>query len=153
MNKLLVKLSITATVGGLLCASPTLAQTPPASGAPKTSSATMTQDPTVEIMYDDVCILRWTTTNPRGSADRYAVASYGTNANALDQTAKSHVRLNPGHQEVMYRVRLTNLEPHTTYYYRVTSMDGNGTSDAVQSGVMKFTTPDPGKRVRNFPQP
>ena len=53
----------------------------------------------------------------------------------------------------MFRLRLEGLEPDTTYYYRVTSVDSAGNSDGVESDVSHFTTPAPGDVVNNFPQP
>src|SRR6266436_4972038 len=38
------------------------------------------------------------------------------------------------------RVRITGLKPRTIYYYRVDSVDANGTSDGVISSVKTFTT-------------
>jgi hypothetical protein len=37
-------------------------------------------------------------------------------------------------------VRLDNLKPRTTYYYRVDSMESDGKSDGVTSPVQSFTT-------------
>ena len=39
------------------------------------------------------------------------------------------------------RVHMRGLEPQTTYYYTVTSMESNGKSDEVKSEVRQFTTP------------
>src|SRR4051794_25929283 len=62
VNKLLVKLSMTAAVGGLLCASPALAQMlPPAT---KAASVAIVQQPTLESAYDDIAFVRWTATTP-----------------------------------------------------------------------------------------
>jgi len=44
-------------------------------------------------------------------------------------------------------VRIDDLMPQTTYYYRVGSEESNGTSDGVKSKVLKFTTPAPGERI------
>ena len=151
VNKLPMKRSITAMIGGLLCVSPTLAQMPPP--APKAPSVAFTIQPTVESAHDDIAIIRWTTNNPGGSNDHFGVVHYGTSPNALTGTAKSHVRLNRGHSDAMFRVRLDSLQPQTTYYYTVTSTDGNGTNDGVQSNVGQFTTPPAGQRIMNYPQP
>jgi hypothetical protein len=61
--------------------------------------------------------------------------------------AKSHIRLNRSHPETVFRVRISGLKPQTTYYYWVTSMGGDGTSDGVKSAVKKFTTAAPGQRI------
>jgi len=77
----------------------------------------------------------------------YGIVYYGTDPNDLSQTAKSPLRLNQGHPETIFRVRVTGLTPRTTYYYRVTSMESNGKSDRVNSTVQRFTTPGPGERI------
>jgi phosphodiesterase/alkaline phosphatase D-like protein len=53
----------------------------------------------------------------------------------------------------MFRVRLEGLQPQTTYYYKVTSVDAAGENDGVESGVSHFTTPSPGEVINNYPQP
>jgi hypothetical protein len=151
VNTLLVKLSVATAVGGLLYAGPTLAQIlPPAAKAP---SVTITQQPTLESAHDDTAIIRWATSNPGGSDEHFAVVHYGTNPNALTQTAKSHIRLNRGHAATMFRARIDGLQPQTTYYYKVTSTGGDGTSDGVESDVNQFTTPSAGQRIMRYPQP
>ena len=55
--------------------------------------------------------------------------------------AKNPIRLNQNHPQSTFRVRMQGLEPQTTYYYTVTSMESNGKSDGVKSEVRKFTTP------------
>jgi hypothetical protein len=58
----------------------------------------------------------------------------------FSQTAKSPIRLNPDYAETVFRVRIDGLQPKTTYYYTVDSMEANGTSDRVKSTVKHFTT-------------
>jgi hypothetical protein len=145
VNKLLAKVSITATVGGLLCASPSLAQT----AAPKAQNVQMTKQPSLEIAYDDVCIITWDTNNPGGHPDQFGVVHFGEQRDALTNTAQSHIRLNPGHPETRWRVRLTSLKPNTHYYYRVTSKEANGSSSQPESGPSEFTTPPAGQRIRS----
>jgi phosphodiesterase/alkaline phosphatase D-like protein len=65
---------------------------------------------------------------------------YGTNPKDLSQTAKSPIRLNPGHPDTVFRVRMEDLKPGTTYYYKVNSMEANGKDDGVKSMVKRFTT-------------
>jgi hypothetical protein len=50
-------------------------------------------------------------------------------------------------------VSVEGLAPRTTYYYTVDSTQATGESDGVKGSVAKFTTPGPGQRVVNFPQP
>ena len=92
-------------------------------------------------------------TNPGGDDDHYAVAHYGTDPNDLSQTAKNHIRLNRGHAETIFRVRMQGLKPQTTYYYKVTSMGADGQSDGVESSVNHFTTPAPGQQTSAHPPP
>ena len=108
MNRLLVKLAITAA-GSLLCSSPISAQNPPSQKSAE--HVEITKPPALEIAHDDLAIIRWTTTNPGGDDDHFAVAHYGTEPNDLSQTAKNHIRLNRGHAETIFRVRMQGLKP------------------------------------------
>jgi hypothetical protein len=85
-------------------------------------------------------IVRWTSNNPGGSPEHYGVVHYGTNPKELSHSAKSPIRLNPGHTDTVFRVRMDDLTPRTRYYYTVDSMEANGTSDGVKSTVKHFTT-------------
>lgn len=105
------------------------------------------QGPTLESAVPNMAILRWTSTNPGGDDEHFAVAHYGTDPGHLNGIAKSHIRLNRNHSETIFRVRLLDLKPQTTYYYWVTSMGANGSSDPVKSGINNFTTPPPGKII------
>jgi Purple acid Phosphatase, N-terminal domain len=107
----------------------------------------------LEFAREDLAIVRWTTNNPGGSDNHFGVVHYGTNPKDLSQIAKSQVRLNRGHPDTLFRVRMDGLSPRTTYYYTVTSMESNGTSDGVKSAVNHFTTPGPGQRTEAYPQP
>jgi hypothetical protein len=71
----------------------------------------------------------------------YGIVHYGTDSNSLIETAKSPIRLNPDHSSTVFRVRLDSLEPHTTYYCTVDSMEATGKRDGVKSPVDHFTTP------------
>jgi hypothetical protein len=147
VNRLLMKPPVIAIIGGLLCASPTLAQMlPPANKQPNVA---MIQQPSLEIAYDDIAIISWVTGNPGGSDEHFGVVQYGVTPGALTQTAKSHIRLNRGHPDTTFRVRIAGLQPQTTYYYQVTSVGGDGTSDNVPSSTGQFTTPAPGQRITN----
>ena len=86
-------------------------------------------------------IIRWTTNNPGGSDVHYGVVYYGTHPKELNQMAKNPITLNQSHPESTFRVHMRGLEPRTTYYYTVTSMESNGKSDGVKSKVRQFTTP------------
>jgi phosphodiesterase/alkaline phosphatase D-like protein len=151
MNRLLLKLAITAAAGSLLLSNPIVAQIlPPQKRA---AHVEITKGPELELAHDDTAIVRWTTTNPRGDDEHYGVVRYGTDPEDLSQTAKGHIRLNRTHPETIFRVRIEDLKPQTTYYYKVTSMGEDGQSDAVESPVNHFTTPAPGERIIAYPQP
>ena len=163
MNRLLLKLAITVAVS-LLSSISTVAQAqhpqtprvrlPPVeepSPAKKAARVAISQGPALELARDDLAIVRWTTNNPGGTDDHFAVAYYGTDPEDLSQMAKSHIRLNRSHPETIFRVRMDGLKPQTTYYYKVTSTESNGKSDGVESSINQFTTPSPGERIVAFP--
>src|ERR1700724_3949949 len=151
MNRLLVKLAIIAAAGSLLCSSPIGAQNPPPQK--RAEHVEILKGPGLEVSHDDLAIIRWTSTNPAGADDHWAVAHYGTDPEDLSQTAKNHIRLNRGHAETIFRVRIQGLKPDTTYYYTVTSMGAGGQSDGVESSVNRFTTPAPGQVTSAHPPP
>jgi purple acid phosphatase-like protein len=151
MNRLLVKLAITAAAGSLLFSSPIGAQILPPQK--KAEHVEITKAPELEIAFDDTAIVRWSTTNPRGDDEHYGIVHYGTDPEDLGQTAKGHIRLNRTHPETIFRVRMVDLKPQTTYYYKVSSMGADGEGDGAESPVSKFITPAPGERINNYPQP
>jgi hypothetical protein len=125
---------------------PTISNAPGAqvpSPAEKAARVEITEGPALELARDDLAIIRWTTNNPGGTDDHFAVVYYGTNPASLSQAAQNHIRLNPAHPDTIFRVRVSGLKPQTTYYYSVTSTGSDGTSDGVQSPVDQFTTPGP----------
>ena len=139
MNRLLLKVAVMVVTGTLLYSTPGAAQASPTTK--KAASVRITQGPEIERADPDLVIVRWTSNNPGGSPEHYGVVHYGTNAKELSQTAKSPIRLNPGHSYTVFRVRMDGLKPRTTYYYTVDSMEANGTGDGVKSTVKHFTTP------------
>ena len=145
MTRVFAKLAIVAIVGNALSSSPTAAQKLPP--AKKAEHIVIIKGPALELALDNLVIVRWTSTNPGGDDEHFAVVHYGTDPSNLSQMAKSHIRLNQSHPETSFRVRITGLKPQTTYYYWVTSMGSDGVSDGVKSGVNKFTTPARGQRV------
>jgi Purple acid Phosphatase, N-terminal domain len=126
-------------IGTLLYSTPGAAQESPTTR--KAASVRITLGPEIERVDPDFAIIRWTSNNPGGSPEHYGVVHYGTNPKELSQTAKSPIRLNPGHSYTVFRVRMDDLKPRTTYYYTVDSMEANGKSDGVKSTVKQFTTP------------
>jgi hypothetical protein len=144
MNKLLRKLEITAAAGALLFSIPMSAQVSPTT--PKTGRVRITQAPEVELAREHLTIIRWTTNNPGGSPVHYGIVHYGMDPKNLNQTAKSPIRLNPDHPSTIFRVRMDDLKPRTTYYYTVSSMEANDASDGIKSPVYHFTTAASGSR-------
>src|SRR5229473_3983447 len=127
MNKLLLKLAITAAVCSLLSSNPMVAQVSPTTS--KTARVRITQGPELELAREHLTIIRWTTNNPGGSPEHYGIAYYGTDPKNLNQTAKSPIRLNPDHPSTIFRVRMDELKPRITYYYTVGSTEANDKSD------------------------
>jgi hypothetical protein len=138
MNRLLLKLAMTVIAASLFYSTPADAQVAPTTK--KAASVKITQGPEIERADSYLTIVRWTTNNPGGSPEHYGVVHYGTNPKDLSQTAKNPIRLNPGHSDTVFRVRIEGLQPGTTYYYKVDSMEANGTGDGVKSTVNHFTT-------------
>ena len=146
MNRLLLTL-IVARVGGLLFSSPAEAQKNPYGNghipppAPRAARVLITKGPELESAKDNLAIIRWTSTNPGGTDEHWAVVHYGTDPSDLRQMAKSPMRLGRNDPEMVFRVRVPDLKPATTYYYTVDSLQGNGKSDGVKSPVKHFTNP------------
>jgi len=139
MNRLLLKVVMTVMVGNLVYSTPVATQESPTTK--KAARIRITRGPEIERADPDFAIIRWTSNNPGGSPVHYGVVRYGTHPAKLHQTAKSPIRLNPSHSHSVFRVRMYDLAPRTTYYYTVESMEANGTSDRVKSTVKRFTTP------------
>src|ERR1700730_14816456 len=150
MHRLLLTLAITGTVGSLLLSNPAAAQIVPP--AKKAAHVEIIKGPELELATDFLTIIRWTTNNPGGSNDHVGVVNYGTDPKDLSQTTKSPIRLNQGHPNTIFRVRMQGLKPRTTYYYWVTSEERNGKSDGVKSAVHKFTAPGQGERIVADPE-
>jgi hypothetical protein len=149
MKLVLLTLAMAVLSGVLLSFNLTSAQVlPPA----KAMRSQITQGPELELANGYLTIIRWTTNNPGGSDEHFGVVHYGTDPKNLSETAKSHIRLNRGHSDTVFRVRLGALKPKTTYYYKVTSIASNGKSDGEESAVKRFTTPGPGQQIVAYPQ-
>ncbi len=133
MSRALVLLAI-SVLSSSLCAqvSPTTPQAP---------QVRIIKGPKIELAKEYLTVISWTTNNPGGSPVHYGVVHYGTDPNRLTETAKSPIRLNPDHPSTVFRVRLDNLKPQTTYYYTVDSMQANGKSDGIKGTVNQFTSP------------
>jgi hypothetical protein len=149
MIRLFRTLAIATAVASLFTSNQGAAQILPP--LKKAARVKILKAPELEISVDHLTITRWTTTNPGGSDVHYGIVHYGTDRKDLSQTAKSPLRLNHGHRYTVFRVRIDDLPPQTTYYYRVSSEESNGESDRVSSSVYKFTTPAPGERIVGYP--
>src|SRR6266700_2847534 len=95
MNRLLLKLAMSVVAASLFYSTPAAAQVAPSTE--KAASIKITQGPEIERADPYLTIVRWTTNNPGGSPEHYGVVHYGTSPKDLSQTAKSPIRLNPGH--------------------------------------------------------
>ena len=131
----ILTIALIVTVMGSLLVRPRSAYARQNSGAEQNSAR-----PTIESVSDTLAFISWTTPNPGGTILHYAVVRYGKDPNHLQFTAKSPTRTNPSHSEMVFRVRIQDLEPGTTYYYHVSSEQANGISDPATSGVNQFTT-------------
>jgi hypothetical protein len=138
VNRLLLKLVMSVMLASLYYSMPAAAQVAPTTK--KAESVKITKGPEIERADPYLTIVRWTTNNPGGSPEHYGVVHYGTSPKDLNQTAKSPIRLNPGHPDTVFRVRIEGLKSKTTYYYKVDSMEANGKGDGVTSKVESFKT-------------
>jgi phosphodiesterase/alkaline phosphatase D-like protein len=130
----------------LLCSTHLAAQTSPYTAkdipppAKRTERVRITKGPELESARSNSAIIRWTSNNPGGSDEHFGIVTYGTDPTNLSRTAKSHIRLNREHPYTIFRVWVDGLQPGTTYYYKVDSMEASGDSDGVKSPVRHFST-------------
>ncbi len=106
-----------------------------AGGAGRSQALQITNGPRVEGVGNNWAEIAWTT-NTGGSS----VIRYGTSPNSLSQTAQAPYADNESTQAQNHRVRLSNLQPNTTYYFVVDSGQGEGTGTATQSTISQFKT-------------
>jgi len=128
-------IAISAIVICLLSMQPRLAFAGDGSSASQASAT-----PVIESISDTLAFISWTTQNPGGTILHYAVVHYGTDPSHLDSTAESPTRINQGHSAMVFRVRIGDLHPATTYYYKVSSRQADGIVDPAKSAVNQFTT-------------
>jgi phosphodiesterase/alkaline phosphatase D-like protein len=93
----------------------------------------ITQGPVLESVSDHSAVIAWST-NKDGST----VVNYGTDPRNLAQVAEAPWGANGR----THRVELRNLQPNTTYYFRVeTGQTRGGNGAAVETqGVINFRT-------------
>ena len=132
-SRLLIAICVMAM--GMLFLQPSLA-----CAGEGSSQSQVNVSPTVESVADTFAFIRWTTRNPGGTILHYAIVHYGKDPNHLDLTAMSPTRINPTHSYMVFRVRMNNLQPETTYYYWVSSTQADGNADPVTSSVQQFNT-------------
>jgi phosphodiesterase/alkaline phosphatase D-like protein len=89
----------------------------------------ITKGPVLEMIGSNSAVIAWSTNVRAGS-----IVHYGTDAKALNQSAEA-----PWGQET-HRVALTNLQPHTRYYFEVQSTQEQGTNNQVQTQPSPFQT-------------
>lgn len=102
-------------------------------------SLQITRTPSVPRIGDTWAVVTWMTSAGAGS-----VVHYGTDANNLSQTAQAPYA--EGTNETRHRVRITGLQPNTTYYFAIDSGQGQGTGASAASDVRKFTTMPQGQQ-------
>ena len=117
-----------------------LLQRPLACAREGSRPAQVNVSPTVESVADTFAFISWTTNNPGGTILHFAIVHYGKDPNHLDSKAESPTRINTAHSDMVFRVRVNDLQPDTTYYYKVSSTQADGTSDPVTSSVRQFNT-------------
>ena len=93
MNRVLLATSVLS--GSLL------AQESPTT--PRAAWVKIIQGPTIELATEYLTIIRWTTNNPAGSPVHYGIVHYGISPSRLIETAKSPIRLNPGHSSTVFQ--------------------------------------------------
>jgi Purple acid Phosphatase, N-terminal domain len=96
--------------------------------------------PEIESVSPTVAFVRWIVPNPGGTILHYAIVQYGKSPKHLEWTTKCPTRINPAQSQMTFRARVGGLEPDTTYYFRVYSMQANGISDSEPSAIGVFTT-------------
>ena len=102
-------------------------------------SLQITRTPSVPRIGDTWAVVTWMT-----SAGASSIVHYGTNANNLNLTAQAPYA--EGTSETRHRVRITGLQPNTTYYFTIDSGQGQGTGTSAASEVRQFTTRPPGQQ-------
>ena len=100
----------------------------------------ITNGPTVEGVGDSWAVVAWTTNEGSSS-----VLHYGTDQNNLSQTAQQEYQKSQASQGANHRVRIDNLQPGTTYFFKVDSGQGQHSGSTASSNVGQFTTKQTGQ--------
>ena len=89
----------------------------------------ITNGPVIESVFDDKAVIAWST-----NAKSSTTLMYGTDRNSLNQQVQAPWGGSP------HRVTVSNLQPSTTYYFRVQDQNAERTGTGLQSEVFSFTT-------------
>jgi phosphodiesterase/alkaline phosphatase D-like protein len=116
----------------------TLPATPGQTGAGQASSVQISAGPWLDTVADKNAIITWKTNVPSNS-----VVKYGTDRNALNQTAT-------GDWGTDHVVSIQGLNPNATYYFQTYSTQAAGQTAAV-SNVGAFQTVAPGTQAKKNP--
>src|SRR5215470_9076556 len=100
----------------------------------------ITNGPVVEGVGDTWAVVAWTTNEGSSS-----VLHYGTDPNNMNQTAQQDYQKSQSSQGANHRVRMDNLQPGTTYYFKVDSGQGQQSGTKASSNVGQFTTKQAGE--------
>lgn len=106
----------------------------------------ITNGPVIEHLDQNSAIIAWST-NMRSSS----IVRYGTDPNNLTQTAEAS--WGQGGVNNAHRVHINNLQPNTTYYFRVESTQAQGTGTQAKADTGQFATRAPGEAAFNNTQP
>lgn len=101
----------------------------------KHAAVQITDGPRVEGTGDSWAVIAWTTNEASSSIIRY-----GTSPTSLNQVSEAPYADVENANKQTHRVRISNLKPHTTYYFAVDSGQGEGTGTEARSNVSQFTT-------------
>jgi hypothetical protein len=99
-------------------------QQPDNNGPQAPAKVTLTQGPMIQYADDEFAVITWTTDQPFASR-----IFYGKDASNLNQIAEDGKSLSLRHQ-----VDLRNLQPNTTYYFRIDT--GQGTAAAASADAV-----------------
>lgn len=107
-------------------------------GTDSKPGAAITNGPVLEGTSATTAVIAWTTSVNAGTTVRY-----GTDRGHLDRIAEMPWG------GITHRVHLKGLKPGTTYYYRVSSMNAQGSGRTLESEVLSFTTQEAPGRTGN----
>ncbi len=106
----------------------------------KTQAVRITKGPVIEYADDKSAVIAWSTNVPGGTT-----ILYGTSPGQLTQSAKAPWG------GLTHRVHINNLQPNTTYYFRVDTGAAAGTGGEASSNVESFHTTTKGQKAEHYP--